>query len=126
MMGDSSPLKRLDSKNRVVRVAKRHGDDDGDLPRRGGDNESKGLLWLSSAPFQDSGRKKLMSHRDDVAGRVAIPDSWGQENLLRDWIDHTTFDSMLPHKRISSAREALMAEGRRPSSSQRLRIESSC
>jgi hypothetical protein len=54
-----------------------------------------------------------------------IPDTWGQENLLKDWIDCSTFDELLAPKEISSAREALVAEERRKRSP-RLSIASRC
>ncbi|OWM73655.1 protein BIC1 [Punica granatum] len=72
------------------------------------------------------GRERLKRHRTEVAGRVMIPDTWGQENFLRDWIEYSTFDALLEPKGISSAREALMAEGQQRAASQRLRIESRC
>ncbi|WCJ41822.1 Protein BIC2 [Euphorbia peplus] len=71
-------------------------------------------------------RERLKRHREEVAGRVMIPDKWSQENLLRDWMDYTIFDDLLAPKGLASAREALMAEGRSRTSSQRLRIESRC
>ncbi|XP_011007089.1 PREDICTED: uncharacterized protein LOC105112884 isoform X2 [Populus euphratica] len=62
---------------------------------------------------RDCGRERLKRHREEVAGGVMIPDTWGQENLLKDWIDCSTFDELLAPKEISSAREALVAEERR-------------
>ncbi|XP_030458420.1 protein BIC2-like [Syzygium oleosum] len=76
-----------------------------------------------------SGRERLKRHRDEVAGRVLIPDSWGQESFLKDWMDYSAFDALLAPKGIASAREALMAEGprqRATTSHQRLRIEGRC
>ncbi|KAI4373589.1 hypothetical protein MLD38_011700 [Melastoma candidum] len=60
-----------------------------------------------------SGRERLKWHREEVAGRVAIPDKWGHEGFLADWIDCKAFDALLSPKGIDSAREALVAEGRR-------------
>ncbi|KAK3443781.1 hypothetical protein EUGRSUZ_B03851 [Eucalyptus grandis] len=84
-------------------------------------------------PQQDStcsGREKLKRHRDEVAGRVPIPDSWGQESFLKDWMDYSAFDTLLAPRGIAPAREALMAEGRRrrgpAPQHQRLRIEGRC
>lgn len=74
---------------------------------------------------KDCGRERLKRHREEVAGRVMIPDTWGQENLLKDWIDCSTFDELLAPKEISSAREALVAEERRKRSP-RLSIASRC
>ncbi|XP_021829701.1 protein BIC1-like [Prunus avium] len=74
-----------------------------------------------------SGRERLKRHQEEVAGRVAIPDSWDQEELLKDWIDYSPFDALLVPKGLTSAREALAMEGRRASGSQGvLRIESRC
>ncbi|CAK7329114.1 unnamed protein product [Dovyalis caffra] len=70
---------------------------------------------------RDCGRERLKRHREEVAGRVMVPDTWDQENLLKDWTDCSTFDELLAPKGVSSARAALVAEGRRESSS-RLRI----
>ncbi|KAJ6346463.1 hypothetical protein OIU77_029334 [Salix suchowensis] len=82
-------------------------------PRHDGDCEAGthgGLLR------KDCGRERLRKHIEEVAGRVMIPDTWGQENLLKDWIDCSTFDELLAPNGISSARESLVAERRRGSS----------
>ncbi|KAG4396476.1 hypothetical protein GLYMA_19G194900v4 [Glycine max] len=73
---------------------------------------------------EDSGRERLNRHRVEVAGRVWIPDIWGQEELLKDWIDCTAFDATLVPSRISTAREALVQECTRANSAG-LRIENS-
>ncbi|KAF9684693.1 hypothetical protein SADUNF_Sadunf04G0145100 [Salix dunnii] len=78
----------------------------------------------SEVLHKDCGRERLKRHREEVAGRVTIPDTWGQENLLKEWIDSSTFDKLLAPKEISSAREALVSEERRKSSP-RLSIASS-
>lgn len=59
------------------------------------------------------GRERLKRHRIEIAGRVWIPDTWGQEELLKDWIDCSAFDSSLFQAGISSARKALVEECRR-------------
>ncbi|CAH8375742.1 unnamed protein product [Eruca vesicaria subsp. sativa] len=64
----------------------------------------------------DTGREKLKRHRRDIAGSVWIPDIWGQEELLKDWIDCSTFDTCLVPAGISSARAALVEEARRAAS----------
>lgn len=74
---------------------------------------------------EDSGRERLKRHRVEMAGRVWIPDMWGQEGLLKDWIDCSAFDASLMNSNIMLARTALAQEGRRASSS-RIRIENSC
>ncbi|TMW89747.1 hypothetical protein EJD97_016705 [Solanum chilense] len=74
----------------------------------------------------DSGRERLKRHRIEVAGHVWIPEIWGQEELLKDWIDCSAFDSKLNNNNnIMSARAALVEERRRNNSSCRLRIENS-
>lgn len=72
-----------------------------------------------------SGRERLKRHRVEVAGRVWIPDMWGQEDLLKDWIDCTAFDATLMNSSIISARASLVEEGRRPNSTT-LGVENSC
>ncbi|KAL3536118.1 hypothetical protein ACH5RR_004579 [Cinchona calisaya] len=75
---------------------------------------------------EDSGRERLKRHRVEVAGRVWIPDIWGQEEQLKDWIDCRAFDaSAVMNSSIMLARAALVEEGRRATSS-RLRIENGC
>ncbi|KAG8374130.1 hypothetical protein BUALT_Bualt11G0098900 [Buddleja alternifolia] len=73
-----------------------------------------------------SGRERLKRHRVEVAGRVWIPDMWGQEGLLKDWIDCTATDFSLANSSIMSARASLVEEGRIRANSTRLRLENSC
>ncbi|KAG2328024.1 hypothetical protein Bca4012_037062 [Brassica carinata] len=78
-----------------------------------------------------SGRERLKRHREEVAGKVPIPESWGKEGLLVGWMDFSTFDASFTSSQIVSARAALMADaGDDPcttgSKAQRLRVESSC
>lgn len=70
---------------------------------------------------EESGRERLKKHRAEMAGRVWIPDIWGHEDLLKDWIDCTVFDSSLGNKNIMSARAALVQEGRST-----IRIQNQC
>lgn len=79
----------------------------------------------SEAVGGDSGRERLKRHRVEVGGRVWIPDIWGQEELLKDWIDCSAFDASLVPTGIMSARSALVEEGRRASSGG-VRIENRC
>ncbi|RZC78626.1 hypothetical protein C5167_002834 [Papaver somniferum] len=60
-----------------------------------------------------SGRERLKRHRNEVAGRVWIPDLWGHEKLLKEWTDCSAFDSALFPNGLMSARAALVREGRR-------------
>ncbi|KAK4772926.1 hypothetical protein SAY87_027945 [Trapa incisa] len=77
------------------------------------------------AMMDENGHERLKRHRTEVAGRVWIPDVWGQEDLLMDWVDCRAFDSPLVSGKITSARAALVEEGRRASTG-RLRIENRC
>ncbi|KAK7267977.1 hypothetical protein RIF29_20658 [Crotalaria pallida] len=73
---------------------------------------------------EDNGRERLKKHRVEVAGKVWIPDIWGQEELLKDWIDCTTaFDAPLVPSKIMSARTALAQEVRRASNNGGLKLE---
>ncbi|KAI5664755.1 hypothetical protein M9H77_24078 [Catharanthus roseus] len=74
---------------------------------------------------EESGRERLKRHRVEVAGQVWIPDMWGQEELLKDWIDCSAFDASLMNSNIMLARAALVRETTTPASG-RLRIENSC
>ncbi|KAL8233018.1 hypothetical protein R6Q57_002796 [Mikania cordata] len=76
----------------------------------GGGVETKRNATTQPPQGEESGRDRLKKHRVDMAGRVWIPDIWGQEDLLKDWIDCTVFDSSLD--RITSARTALVQEAR--------------
>ncbi|KAL8254672.1 hypothetical protein R6Q59_032893 [Mikania micrantha] len=61
---------------------------------------------------EKSGRERLKKHWVEMSGRVWIPDIWGQEDLLKNWIDCTGFDSCLDKSSIMSARKAMIQEGR--------------
>lgn len=61
---------------------------------------------------EDTGRERLKRHRVEVAGQVWIPEIWGQEELLKDWIDCSAFDASVLNASIMSARAALVEEGR--------------
>ncbi|KAK9938853.1 hypothetical protein M0R45_015570 [Rubus argutus] len=93
----------------------------------GGPNDLVGLQNMPAVADMSSGRERLKRHQEEVAGHVTIPDSWGQEELLKDWIDYSPFDALMVPKGLSSAREALAMEGRRRNNAQGImRIESRC
>lgn len=70
---------------------------------------TKGTLTVEAE--EESGREKLKRHRVEMAGRVWIPDIWGQEEFLKDWIDCTTFDPpLISSAKIVTARTALVQE----------------
>ncbi|XAR69740.1 hypothetical protein NMG60_11001445 [Bertholletia excelsa] len=80
----------------------------------------------SEGEAEADGRERLKRHRIEVAGQVWIPDLWGQEELLKDWVDSTVFDSSFVRSSIMSARLALVKEGRMRGNSRGLRIENRC
>ncbi|XP_022767079.1 protein BIC1 isoform X2 [Durio zibethinus] len=88
------------------------------------DEVSKEEMRAEELLEEDSERERLKRHRIEVAGRVWIPDIWGQEELLKDWIDCSSFDASLIPTAIMSARAALVEEGRRTNSGG-FRIENS-
>ncbi|XP_019164120.1 PREDICTED: uncharacterized protein LOC109160279 isoform X2 [Ipomoea nil] len=50
----------------------------------------------------------------EVAGRVLVPpEKWGQEGLLREWMDYSSFDACLAPKGLLSAREDLISQAKR-------------
>ncbi|BAT92080.1 protein BIC1-like [Vigna umbellata] len=61
---------------------------------------------------EETGREKLKRLREEVMmmEKVNIPEDWGQEQKLNDWVDYTMFNAFLaPHSLIVSARDALIA-----------------
>jgi len=81
----------------------------------------------------ESARERLKRHRREMAGRVWVPEMWGQEKLLKDWMDCSAFDRPLVPAGLLTARRALVAEScaRRPApapraSSSPLRVQNGC
>ncbi|KAL8132050.1 hypothetical protein AgCh_007805 [Apium graveolens] len=66
------------------------------------------LTSKAAVAVEDCGRKRLKEHRVEMAGRVWIPDIWGQEDFLKDWVDCNPFDASLVNNNILSARQALI------------------
>ncbi|RLM73064.1 uncharacterized protein C2845_PM15G07560 [Panicum miliaceum] len=68
----------------------------------------------AAAPADDqeemSTRERLKRHRREMAGRVWVPEMWGQEKLLKDWVDCAVFDRPLVPTGLLTARRALIAE----------------
>ncbi|XP_030506962.2 protein BIC1 [Cannabis sativa] len=88
--------------------------------------EKKSLVRCEEREWSDNGRERLKRHRIEMGGRVWIPDIWGQEDLLKDWIDCNAFDSCLgPNGLISAARASLVKQGR-TATSQPLKIQNRC
>ncbi|KAA0025256.1 protein BIC1 isoform X1 [Cucumis melo var. makuwa] len=61
----------------------------------------------------ESSRERLKRHRMAVAGHVWIPDKWGKEEFLKDWIDGSAFEASLFPSGIVSARCALARDAKR-------------
>ncbi|KAL6559199.1 hypothetical protein OROHE_006568 [Orobanche hederae] len=76
----------------------------------------RSLTWeekaASAEEDRSSGRERLKRQRVEIAGRVWIPDIWGQEDFLKDWIDCSAFDASLVNSSIMSARDSLVEEGK--------------
>ncbi|CAN6231886.1 unnamed protein product [Urochloa humidicola] len=66
---------------------------------------------VARRPAEESARERLKRHRTEMAGRVRIPDMWGQERLLKDWVDCTVFDRpLVATAGLLTARDALVRE----------------
>ncbi|CAO2039069.1 unnamed protein product [Urochloa humidicola] len=66
---------------------------------------------VARRPAEESARERLKRHRTEMAGRVRIPDMWGQERLLNDWVDCAVFDRPLAATTgLLTARDALVRE----------------
>ncbi|KAK1275941.1 hypothetical protein QJS04_geneDACA011761 [Acorus gramineus] len=76
-------------------------------------------------PKEDGGREKLKRHRVEMAGRVWIPDMWGQEEHMKEWSDCNAFNGCLGPSGLILAREALAVAGRRARSGG-LRVKNPC
>ncbi|XP_052143107.1 uncharacterized protein LOC127762680 [Oryza glaberrima] len=89
---------------------------------------------VAAGEERESARERLKRHRTEMAGRVRIPEMWGQERLLKDWVDCAVFDRPLAATRgLLTARDALVAEcaapARRPPhgpTARPLRVQNGC
>jgi len=64
----------------------------------------------AAADDEDSTRERLKRHRREMAGRVRVPEMWGQEKLLKDWVDCAVFDRPMVPTGLLTARRALIAD----------------
>ncbi|CAJ1956148.1 unnamed protein product [Sphenostylis stenocarpa] len=87
------------------------------------DNDDKVKDHEEGHSVEKTGREKLKRLREEVTmEKVNIPEDWGQEQKLKDWMDYTMFDAFFaPHNLIVSARDALVANACK-AKSRRLRI----
>ncbi|KAG8081887.1 hypothetical protein GUJ93_ZPchr0014g47091 [Zizania palustris] len=99
------------------------------------EHEQKQKQESAADDGQESTRERLKRHRREMAGRVWVPDMWGQEKLLKDWVDCAVFDRPLVPPDLLTARRALVAEccTRRPdrtappaAASSPLRVQNGC
>ncbi|CAK8544065.1 unnamed protein product [Lathyrus sativus] len=89
--------------------------------------ETKELTTVDEEELEEvSERERLKRHRVEVAGRVWIPEIWGQEELLKDWIDCTAFDAPLIPSKITMARAALVQQGTARPNAAPLSIDNRC
>ncbi|KAF0934236.1 hypothetical protein E2562_023598 [Oryza meyeriana var. granulata] len=95
-----------------------------------GDQQKPLPVARRPAAGEESARERLKRHRTEMAGRVRIPEMWGQERLLKDWVDCAVFDRPLAATRgLLTARDALVAEcapARRPPHGRPLRVQNGC
>ncbi|KAL6652846.1 hypothetical protein ACP70R_011771 [Stipagrostis hirtigluma subsp. patula] len=98
--------------------------------------EEAGEPETAAGGDEESAQERLKRHRREMAGRVWVPEKWGQEKLLKDWVDCAVFDRPLVPAGLLTARRALVAEccTRRPDrtttaaagGSSPLRVRNSC
>lgn len=95
--------------------------------------EEAELVTRRPAVAEESARERLKRHRTEMEGRVRIPEMWGQERLLKDWVDCAVFDRPLAASTgLLTARDALVAEfaaaARRPAVSHgsTVRVQNGC
>ncbi|MCD7467262.1 hypothetical protein HAX54_004591 [Datura stramonium] len=77
------------------------------------DGDKTGEFFIVPEKLGLSRREKLKRHRREVGGRVCVPERWGYEGSLREWVDCSSFDKILAPNGLKSAREALMSQGKR-------------
>jgi hypothetical protein len=97
-------------------------DDDDNNAREEEYNEN--VVELETTVVEEiTGRERLKRHREEMKGKVKVPENWEKEKKLKEWVDYTKFDALIfaPHALIVTARDALIADVRK-SRSQRLRI----
>ncbi|KAM3202082.1 hypothetical protein P3L10_029706 [Capsicum annuum] len=66
---------------------------------------------------EEEGPLKLKRHWTKVGGRVYVPEKWEHEGSLREWMDCSSFDTILAPKGIELTRKALMSQGKQARSS---------
>ncbi|KAK2370056.1 protein BIC1 [Trifolium repens] len=98
-------------------------DDDNDNAREEEYNENVVVELETTVVEEITGRERLKRHREEMKGKVKVPENWEKEKKLKEWVDYTKFDALIfaPHALIVTARDALIADVRK-SRSQRLRI----
>lgn len=117
-----------------------HGDEKKDHQAVAKEEVEETAAASAAADQEESTRERLKRHRREMAGRVWVPELWGQEKLLKDWVDCAVFDRPMVPTGLLTARRALIAEcctTRRPdrtsspsssttSSSPPLRVRNGC
>lgn len=59
---------------------------------------------------QSTGETFLIGNGGAWPSKAVIPERWGQEGSLKDWMDYSTFDALLAPKEAAMARQALVAQ----------------
>ncbi|PNX86745.1 soft fertilization envelope protein, partial [Trifolium pratense] len=85
--------------------------DDDDNAREEEYNEN--VVELETKVVEEiTGRERLKRHREEMKGKVKVPENWEKEKKLKEWVDYTKFDALIfaPHALIVTARDALIAD----------------
>ncbi|KAK7335633.1 hypothetical protein VNO80_27575 [Phaseolus coccineus] len=103
------PNEMLKNNTRECKSSDARDNDDKVKDQEEGHSENIGEVGV-----EETGREKLKRLREEVMmEKINIPEDWGQERKLKDWIDCTMFDAFLaPHSLIVSARDALCMQSK--------------
>ncbi|EHA8588109.1 protein BIC1-like [Cocos nucifera] len=88
----------------------------GEKPRCSASERRGTVTAREQASLEDCRRPRLRRHRFETARSTCIPDTWGQEGLLKDWKDCSALSTYFIPKGIATARKALVEEFRRANS----------
>ncbi|KAH7404699.1 hypothetical protein KP509_15G039100 [Ceratopteris richardii] len=68
---------------------------------------------IENSPRLACGRQRLQEYRMQMSGKVVIPDSWGREEQLQDWVTYGIVEDALRPAGLMAARAALVNECQR-------------
>lgn len=92
------PQDSADDHDDKLSVRSTEDDDIGDAP------DEQGMV---------TGLPRLQVYRSAMAGKVIIPDTWGWEQYLQDWVSYGEVEDALRPAGLISARNALVSESQR-------------